>query len=44
MGRGSFFSPFSDLTNALGGVDVSIVTAAVVGIAIYWIWDLVESN
>ena len=35
MGRGSFFSLFSDLTNALGDVDVSIVTPAVVGVAIY---------
>lgn len=32
------------IANALGGVDVSIIAPAVVGIAIYWIWDLVESN
>ena len=32
------------IANALGGVDVSVVAPAVVGIAIYWVWDLIETN
>lgn len=32
------------IANALGGVDVSVVAPAIVGIAIYWIWDLLERN
>jgi purine-cytosine permease-like protein len=32
------------IANALGGVDVSVIAPAVIGIAIYWIWDLIESN
>jgi purine-cytosine permease-like protein len=30
------------IANALGGVDVSVIAPAVVGIAIYWAWDLIE--
>jgi purine-cytosine permease-like protein len=32
------------IANMLGGVDVSVIAPAVVGIAIYWIWDSLESN
>jgi purine-cytosine permease-like protein len=32
------------IASALGGVDVSVIAPAVVGIAIYWIWDLAESK
>jgi purine-cytosine permease-like protein len=32
------------IANALGGVDVSVIAPAVVGIAIYWIWDLIEAK
>lgn len=32
------------IANALGGVDVSVIAPAVVGVAIYWLWDLVESK
>jgi purine-cytosine permease-like protein len=30
------------IANALGGVDVSVIAPAIVGIAIYWIWDLAD--
>jgi purine-cytosine permease-like protein len=32
------------IANALGGVDVSVIAPAIVGIAIYWIWDLLEAK
>jgi purine-cytosine permease-like protein len=32
------------IANALGGVDVSVIAPAIVGIAIYWIWDLFEAR
>jgi purine-cytosine permease-like protein len=32
------------IANALGGVDVSVIAPAVVGIAIYWIWDLIDAR
>ena len=32
------------IANALGGVDVSVIAPAIVGIAIYWIWDLAEGK
>jgi purine-cytosine permease-like protein len=32
------------IANALGGVDVSVIAPAIVGIARYWIWDVVESK
>ena len=32
------------IASKLGGVDVSVIAPAIVGIAIYWIWDLVDSK
>jgi purine-cytosine permease-like protein len=32
------------IANALGGVDVSVIAPAIVGIAIYWFWDLIETK
>jgi cytosine/uracil/thiamine/allantoin permease len=32
------------IANALGGVDVSVIAPAIVGIAIYWIWDLIDAR
>jgi len=32
------------IANALGGVDVSIVAPALVGVTLYWLWDLFESK
>jgi purine-cytosine permease-like protein len=32
------------IANALGGVDVSVIAPAIVGIAIYWLWELFESK
>jgi purine-cytosine permease-like protein len=32
------------IADKLGGVDVSVIAPAIVGIAIYWIWDSLESK
>jgi purine-cytosine permease-like protein len=32
------------IAHALGGVDVSVIAPAIVGIAIYWVWDLIEAK
>ena len=32
------------IATALGGVDVSVIAPAIVGIAIYWIWDLIDAK
>lgn len=32
------------IADKLGGVDVSVIAPAIVGIAIYWIWDCLESK
>jgi purine-cytosine permease-like protein len=32
------------IANALGGVDVSIIAPALVGVTLYWLWDLFESK
>lgn len=32
------------IANALGGVDVSVIAPAIVGIAIYLVWDFIESK
>lgn len=32
------------LASALGGVDVSVIAPAIVGIAIYWLWDFIDAQ
>lgn len=32
------------IAEKLGGVDVSVIAPAIVGIAIYWLWDSIESK
>jgi cytosine/uracil/thiamine/allantoin permease len=32
------------IASALGGVDVSVISPAIVGLAIYWIWDLIDAR